>query len=770
MFELREDLSLVAAALQVTVCTCCWMLNILARDVKLRAEAGEALASRYSVLPLYERLYIDIGVAYFIGAALLCAGNFFTITSARVNWSEENTNFCGIMCASFIPLRSLFSIWCTHSSAKVLPCLVVWFSVGAALITLPPIENMSRNIEIWCRIVACVPSLLVGFIGIFQSRQDTYSRPCCRYSCFLLAAYALASLFYQVVVWTTRLPDSPVIVIVIYAGCTSMVPVALVCDARLDTARWKRFGKTSSRAIYDTCFSPTLPLWPHTSPQTGSSGPGTNVSSQGKEGSGRDALYMALSGGCGVRSPFGAQVMYNVNKYLLDFSGVAPSWQFHTHHLMNGHAYREGITVRPGLYRSERVAITTLSGSRAEAAASAEGVRALKVEMLLYHSLWDPSVLQVIGVCFAPPVVTVLSELCERGSLHTSLRRDRSEWGDKARRLLACANACRAVSRAHSHGIPHGDISAHYFMVTSLWSLKLTGFEVSRNAGRDSRSVMQLPIDISVKPHIATTCAPSPFCGEKQRECEASLQRDVEALGWLIVEIWTRGDISLNSLDRETCILHPGVSGDVIRREAVVEWICSCSSQKPSFRESSLGRYCREQLGDLPSCLLAVLKACLGDSPNKTRGAHALLSGLLAPLARLAARTAGELSPTPPPAPHTHSPSMRIALQYSPRSVDQRRRKDPFQEGTAATIALDDFCDDSNDVAETSCGGCMRGSGCSTQSISPQSYRKGSVRMSGFDSAPKKDDYFPVSTHCIHTDSELNGSSSSMNPMIANQE
>ena len=111
---------------------CSVTLARFARTVKIRAEEGEVLATRFTILPLYETFLLVVAICYAL-FALLIFGACLMLTSLDL---LVFTNFCVLSCEQFVPLRCHFSIWKSGVNLIVGSVLLVWVILVALVAAL----------------------------------------------------------------------------------------------------------------------------------------------------------------------------------------------------------------------------------------------------------------------------------------------------------------------------------------------------------------------------------------------------------------------------------------------------------------------------------------------------------------------------------------------------------------------------------------------------------------------------------------------------------
>ncbi|GAB4822160.1 hypothetical protein N2152v2_009206 [Parachlorella kessleri] len=148
-------------------------------------------------------------------------------------------------------------------------------------------------------------------------------------------------------------------------------------------------------------------------------------------------------------------------------------------------------------WRTTQVAVKLLAGSDAmnksnpsEAAAmvlSADNpvLVTLRAECSKMAALRHPNVLGFLAICEKPPCV--VSEFCERGSLHDILRAARTSpelckelsW---ERRLKMAADAAEGMAYLHTRNPPlvHRDLKSPNLLVTQHWDVKIADFNLSK--------------------------------------------------------------------------------------------------------------------------------------------------------------------------------------------------------------------------------------------------------------------------------------------------
>lgn len=142
-----------------------------------------------------------------------------------------------------------------------------------------------------------------------------------------------------------------------------------------------------------------------------------------------------------------------------------------------------------GLLRGSPVAIKVFSP---EGGITAEVVAQFAKETSITAALQHPNVVQFIGLCVAPPRISMVFELCERGSLYDLFRDGDPGW-EWERKLGMLRDLARAVVYLHSFEPPyiHRDIKSPNLLVAHDFTLKLADFGESRFlASEDEASTM----------------------------------------------------------------------------------------------------------------------------------------------------------------------------------------------------------------------------------------------------------------------------------------
>jgi hypothetical protein len=508
-----------------------FVLSRIVSRIKRRAESGEALASRFAVLAVYEKMSYRMSFGFAITAVVVASIGMVTLSAGTDTAQSVSFSFCCMLSAAYGPLHSCFSVWYKWSGPCIVCILLIWFGMGVIIFIF------DADCLLWWAAVF-FPGVILGAVRLYTSLNHDPTKHChpsMIYSVSVWFAYCVTLECYLLLIWSHDASSSWAALLLAQALLQLSAPTAVVHDARLETARWKRVGKTSATAIYDesTSFdasSVSCALLPVSLLQWVRG----CWTARGQEAADHHSAVAR-------RTDFPRR-MYNANKFMLDFSVISLQRQLHY-----GDESEQGV-VHLGSFRgSKQVAVTVFSGDRAQRMVSesdeAEGGLAfLKAEVLLYDALRNPLVLQVLGICICPPELMLLSEHCERGSLSESLRRDHEEWTNQ-RRLAVCSDMCNAVSLAHGMGVAHGNLSTCCFMLTGDWQVKLAGFRVPLHLpgvlAEEQRRAPQV-----LRPYLA---APAAYgCYSQSRD--VCMAEDVRCLGRALLEVWTGGKLCCGGL------------------------------------------------------------------------------------------------------------------------------------------------------------------------------------------------------------------------------
>nr|CCA21375.1 protein kinase putative [Albugo laibachii Nc14] len=98
-------------------------------------------------------------------------------------------------------------------------------------------------------------------------------------------------------------------------------------------------------------------------------------------------------------------------------------------------------------------------------------------ETALNGRLSHPNIVHFFGLCVIPPLISLVFEYCDGGSLDLALKSTGKYWS-LAQKIKAWLDACRAVAYLHSFSPPllHRDIKTDNFLLDKHGVLKLTDF------------------------------------------------------------------------------------------------------------------------------------------------------------------------------------------------------------------------------------------------------------------------------------------------------
>lgn len=98
-------------------------------------------------------------------------------------------------------------------------------------------------------------------------------------------------------------------------------------------------------------------------------------------------------------------------------------------------------------------------------------------ETALNGRLCHPNIVHFLGLCVIPPLISLVFEYCDGGSLDLTLKSTGKYWS-LSQKLKAWLDACRAVAYLHSFSPPllHRDIKTDNFLLDKYSVLKLTDF------------------------------------------------------------------------------------------------------------------------------------------------------------------------------------------------------------------------------------------------------------------------------------------------------
>lgn len=493
------------------------LLSTSISRVKTRAESGEALASRYAVLQVYEKMMYHASFGFAVCSCGVVVG-MFVLSNNSHKVQGICVNFIFMIAASFGPVHSCFSVWNKFTYIWVACILLLWFGLGV-IVFFFFVDYLPFQVALFC------PGVILGAVKLCNAMRHSHKGNCHSRMNNSVALWFLFCLSSEGSCLMLRFDTAKVIwvwLIVSQIVFIVFFPIVLVHDARVDTARWKRVGKISSKAIYDnTVYSSEMCSAKKLKWQASLLKWVRRPISDLEMGNVRASAPSTDS----------PRRMYNSNKFFLDFSVLA------LRHPLRSWG-KEVVMTEGTLRGSKEVMVTLFSGARAQKMITedAYGLTALKAEMQLYESLRDPLVLEVLGVCIAPPHLMLVTEKCARGPLTVSLARDHVQWTHE-RKLAACAEMCRALAHTHCMGVIHGSLSTHCFLVTEEWRLKLAGIRVPFL----HTSEKSLP-PLLLRPYAMTDRS-------KQAAENCSLQDDVKCLGRALLEVWTGGKIHCG----ETC-------------------------------------------------------------------------------------------------------------------------------------------------------------------------------------------------------------------------
>jgi serine/threonine protein kinase len=249
-----------------------------------------------------------------------------------------------------------------------------------------------------------------------------------------------------------------------------------------------------------------------------------------------------------------------------------------------------------GVYEGAPVCVKQIratSGGRASLLHSADSradmnaIREFEAEISMLRALPShPNLLQFIGASTDPSDLCLVTRLCEKGSLHSYLRKG-LPLPPRERKNLMVGVAC-GMQFLHVHRIVHRDLAARNVLLDAALAPYIADFGLSRflgtgqDEGRWTAGSTSFPLRF-LAPEVAKRRRFSP-------------KSDAWAFGLLLVEIFTRSQ-PYPSLEAHEVVVglakgtvHPDVPPEVSSREPIVARVMrSCwrvsANERPDFED-----------------------------------------------------------------------------------------------------------------------------------------------------------------------------------------
>ncbi|XP_056381438.1 mixed lineage kinase domain-like protein isoform X2 [Hyla sarda] len=206
----------------------------------------------------------------------------------------------------------------------------------------------------------------------------------------------------------------------------------------------------------------------------------------------------------------------------------------------------------------------------------------------------SPNILRLYGICIdnssRDPCYSLVMEYCDKGTLRELLRREPGlSWERRIQMSLDVARALYRLHQTERKAVLHGSLNSSKFLVDGMYSVKLSGFELSKTESSMRRSPVKNRAEISELVYIAPETLQNINAYDKCSE--------IYSLGVVILEI-AFGGFPLQGLSAEkpedmhqnlwammnddTPASCPLVLRDVIKR---------CLVKDPEIRPSAGGLY-----------------------------------------------------------------------------------------------------------------------------------------------------------------------------------
>lgn len=219
-----------------------------------------------------------------------------------------------------------------------------------------------------------------------------------------------------------------------------------------------------------------------------------------------------------------------------------------------------------------------------------EIIQRFKEESALMSALKHPNIVLFLGTFVEWPYLYLITEFCDKGSLHSILHEKKQLYDDKylsiARRVQFCLDAARGVLYLHSAHPPiiHRDIKCANLLVNEHWVVKVADFGMSRIVNLAQSAPMTACGTLS-------TTAP-----EVLMQTRYSEKADVYSFGCVMWEILARQMlyVDLNVYELTNRVVHQGYRPPIPERDArfpdpMIELMRQCwrhnPDERPSFRE-----------------------------------------------------------------------------------------------------------------------------------------------------------------------------------------